>query len=134
MQAVLNLFQYEFARNAYLAGGLVAIVAALMGYFVVLRSQAFASESLSDIGFAGAAGAAIVGIGSLFGMFILTILAALGLGALGDRLRSRDIEIRMVLSFALGLGVLFVTIYTQVGANATVGVNVLFGSVLSVTQ
>ncbi len=105
-----------------------------MGYFVVLRSQAFASEALSDIGFAGAAGAAILGVGSLIGMFFLTILAALGMGTLGERLRGRDVEIGMVLSFALGLGVLFLTIYSQSGANSTEGVNVLFGSILSVTH
>jgi zinc/manganese transport system permease protein len=134
MQAFLALFHYEFVQNAYLAGTVVAVIAAIMGYFVVLRAQAFASEALSDIGFAGAAGAAILGIGSLLGMFVLTILAALGMGALGDRLRGRDIEVGMVLSFALGLGVLFLTIYSQSGANAAVGVNVLFGSILSVTR
>jgi zinc/manganese transport system permease protein len=134
MQAFLNLFQYEFVQNAYLAGTVVAIIAAIMGYFVVLRAQAFASEALSDVGFAGAAGAAVFGIGSLIGMFVLALLAALGMGALGDRLRGRDVEIGMVLSFALGLGVLFLTIYSQSGANATVGVNVLFGSILSVTR
>lgn len=134
MQEFLDLFHYEFVQNAYLAGTAVALVAAVMGYFVVLRAQAFASEALSDIGFAGAAGAALVGIGSLIGMFVLTILAALGMGALGDRLRGRDVEIGMVLSFALGLGVLFLTIYSQSGTNAAVGVNVLFGSILSVTR
>lgn len=134
MQEFFHLFTYDFVQNAYLAGTLVAIISAVMGYFVVLRAQAFASEALSDIGLAGAAGAAVFGIGSLIGMFFLTILAALGMGALGERLRGRDVEIGMVLSFALGLGVLFLTIYSQSGANATTGVNVLFGSVLSVTQ
>lgn len=134
MQDFLYLFQYDFVQNAYLAGTLVAISAALMGYFVVLRAQAFAGEAMSDIGLAGAAGAAILGIGSLLGMFVLTILAALGIGALGERLRGRDVEIGMVLSFALGLGVLFLTIYSQSGVNATVGVNILFGSILSVTR
>lgn len=134
MQDFLHLFQYDFVQNAYLAGTLVAISAALMGYFVVLRAQAFAGEALSDIGLAGAAGAALFGVSSLLGMFVLTILAALGMGALGERLHGRDVEIGMVLSFALGLGVLFLTIYSQSGSNAAAGVNVLFGSILSVTR
>jgi zinc/manganese transport system permease protein len=134
MQDFLHLFQSDYVQNAYLAGTIVAIIAAVMGYFVVLRAQSFAGEALSDIGLAGAAGAAILGVGSLLGMFCLTILAALGMGALGERLRGRDIEIGMVLSFALGLGVLFLTIYSQSGAHATAGVSVLFGSVLSVTR
>jgi zinc/manganese transport system permease protein len=109
-------------------------MAAVIGYFVVLRAQAFAGEALADIGFAGATGAAILGIGSLLGMLGLALLAALGMGALGERVRGRDIEIGMVLSFALGLGVLFLSIYIQNGANANAGVGVLFGSILTVTR
>src|SRR5579864_9567024 len=129
----LRLFQHEIVQNAFLAGTIVAIVTAVMGYFVVLRAQAFAGEALSDIGFAGATGAAVLGFSSLLGMFFLTVLAGIGMGALGDRIRGRDVEIGMVLSFALGLGVLFLTIYSQFGANASEVVGVLFGSILSVT-
>jgi zinc/manganese transport system permease protein len=64
---MFNLLQYDFVQNAFLAGSLVAIMAAVTGYFVVLRAQAFAGEALADIGFAGATGAAILGIGSLLG-------------------------------------------------------------------
>jgi zinc/manganese transport system permease protein len=131
---MLALLQHEIVQNAFLAGTIVAIVTAVMGYFVVLRSQAFAGEALSDIGFAGATGAAVLGFSSLLGMFFLTVLAGIGMGALGDRIRGRDVEIGMVLSFALGLGVLFLTIYSQFGSNATEGVGVLFGSILSVTR
>ena len=128
---MLELFRYDFGQNAFLAGTIVAIVAAIIGYFVVLRAQAFAGHALSHIGFAGATGAALLGVSSLLGMFALTLLAALGMGALGKRVRGRDVEIGMVLSFALGLGVLFLSLYTQY-ASETVGV--LFGSILSVTR
>lgn len=134
MQELLSLFAYTFVQHAYLAGTAVAVVAAVIGYFVVLRAQAFASEALADIGLTGAAGAALLGIGSLPGMLCLTILAALGMGALGERLRGRDIEIGMILSFALGLGVLFLTLYSQSGSNATSGVNLLFGSILNISS
>ena len=125
------LLQYEFVQNAFLAGTIVAIVTAVIGYFVVLRSQAFAGHALSHIGFAGATGAAILGISSFLGTFAFTLLAALGMGALGERVRGRDLEIGMVLSFALGLGVLFLSVYTR---YATATVNILFGSILSVAR
>ena len=134
LQYWVTLFQHEFVQNAFLASPIVAVVTAIMGYFVVLRAQAFAGEALADIGFAGAMGAAVLGISSLVGMFIMVLLAALGMGALGKRIQGRDVEIGMVLSFVLGLGVLFLSIYTQNGANATTGVGVLFGSILSVTR
>lgn len=132
---MLELFSHEIVQNAFSAGTIVAIIAACIGYFVVLRSQTFASEALSDIGFAGATGAIVFGFSSLIGMLIFSMISALGMGALGERIRGRDVEIGMVLSFALGLGVLFLTIYTQTGsANANSGVGILFGSILSVRR
>src|SRR5436190_24079608 len=110
---MFNVLQYDFVQNAFLAGSLIAIMAATIGYFVVLRAQAFAGEALTDIGFAGATGAAILGFSAFVGMLIMTLLSALGIGALSERMRGRDVEVGMVLSFALGLGVLFLTLYTS---------------------
>ncbi|HLI06377.1 MAG TPA: metal ABC transporter permease [Ktedonobacteraceae bacterium] len=127
----MNLFQIEFVQNAFIAGSIVAVLTAIVGYFVVLRVQAFAGDALAHIGFAGATGAAVLGIASLIGTYFFTLLGAIGMGALGERVRGRDLEIGMVLSFALGLGVLFLNLYTSF---ATEAVGVLFGSILSVTR
>ncbi|HEX4205226.1 MAG TPA: metal ABC transporter permease [Ktedonobacteraceae bacterium] len=127
------LLQQGFVQNAFLAGTAVAIVAAVVGYFVILRALAFASESLSHLGFAGAVGASLFGLTSLAGAFVFTLLGALGIGILGERRRGHDIETGMVLSFALGLGVLFLGLYAS-GTNANTTVTVLFGSILSVTS
>lgn len=128
---MIQLLQLEFVQNALIAGTIVAILAAVVGYFVVLRAQAFATEALSDIGFAGATGAVLLGASSLLGTFVFTLLAAYGIGVLGERVRGRDLEIGMILAFALGLGVLFLNLYTQF---ATETVNILFGSLLSVSR
>ena len=130
---MVALFRQEFIQNAFLAGTIIALVTAIIGYFVVLRSQAFASESISEIGFAGSTGGPLFGISSLIGMFILTILSALGMGALGERVRGRDVETGMILAFALGLGVLFTSLYAS-GKNAVATVSALFGSILSVSR
>ena len=117
--------------NAFMAGTLIAIVAGVVGYFVVLRAQAFAAHALSHVGFAGATLAALIGISGLLGMSGFTVAAALGMGALGKRIHGRDVEIGMILSFALGLGVLFLRLYSN---SASETVSVLFGSILSVTH
>src|SRR5438067_6640519 len=122
MMNFFNLFVYEIVQNAFLAGTIVAIVTTIVGYFVVLRAQAFAGEALADIGFTGASGAALFGVGALLGMLGFTFLAALGMGALGKRLRGRDVEIGMVLSFVMGLGVLFLSLYTHGGGRANTSV------------
>ncbi len=127
---MFQLFSHQFIQYAFIAGTLISIICAIVGYFVVLRAQAFAAESLSCIGFTGATGAAVFGLSSLVGTFLFTTLIALGFGLLGKRLKGRDIEVGMILSFALGLGVLFLKLYTS---NASEAVGILFGSILSVT-
>ena len=130
MTSLLTMFQAAFIYNAFLAGALIATTAAVIGYFVVLRAEAFAAHGLAHIAFAGATGAALLGLAALPGTLIFTIAAALAMGGLGRRLRGRDVVIGLVLSFALGLGVLFLKLYTN-AANEAVGL--LFGSILSVT-
>ena len=125
----MELFQQEFIRNAFVAGALVAVLTAIIGYFVVMRAEAFAAHALSHIGFAGATGAALLGISSLTGMLGLTVAAGVVIGVMEKRLRERHVEIGMVLAFSLGLGVLFLHLYTR---GATEAVAILFGSILSV--
>jgi zinc/manganese transport system permease protein len=131
MNIFFELLQQSFVEDAFMAGTLIAIVAAIVGYFVVLRAQAFAAHALSHVGFAGATLAALLGMSGLIGMSGFTVAAALGMGALGKRIHGRDVEIGMILSFALGLGVLFLRLYSN---SASETVSVLFGSILSVTQ
>src|SRR5215467_3449300 len=120
-----TIFQYAFMRQAFEAGTIVAVVAGVVGYFVVLRSLSFAAHALSHIGFAGATGAvalsATLGAASgalalivnpVSGLLAFTGVSALAMGALGKRLRGRDVAIGTVLAWTLGLGVLFLSLYT----------------------
>jgi zinc/manganese transport system permease protein len=128
------MLSYDFMRDAFLAGTAVALVAGLMGYFTLLRQLAFAGDALSHMTFAGALGAALFSLNPLIGVFGLTALVAAGMGALGARARARDEVVGIALAWALGLGVLFNSLYT-VGAGGTssaLGVKTLFGSILGV--
>ncbi len=59
---MIELLQHQFIQYAFLAGTVTAVISAIIGYFVVLRAQAFAGHSLAHIGFAGATGAALFGV------------------------------------------------------------------------
>jgi zinc/manganese transport system permease protein len=129
-----EIIRSEIFRNAFLGGSLTAVLCAAVGYFMVLRALAFASEALTDIGFAGATGSALAGLNPFWGMLGLSLLAVFTLGALRDRLKGRDVEVGMVLSFALGLGVLFLSLYSHSSAtHASSGVRILFGSLMSLS-
>ena len=58
----IHMDDYSFLFTAVAGAGLVAVVAACIGYFLVLRSQSFAGHALSHVGFAGATGAVLVGL------------------------------------------------------------------------
>ncbi|MDA8383961.1 MAG: metal ABC transporter permease [Betaproteobacteria bacterium] len=123
--------EYAFMRHAVFAGSAIALVSAPMGYFVLLRRQAFAAHALSHVGFAGAAGAILLSLSPYLGLFAFTLASAVGLALLGSRVGERDVGIGMVLMFALGLGVLFLNLYT---ANAAAAIGILFGSIVGISS
>ena len=127
-----TLLAYDFMRLALLAGTCVAVAAGLVGYFVVLRNQVFTGDALGNVAFTGGLGALVVGVPLAVGVYASTIAASLGFGAIGGRGRGRDVAVGIVFAWVLGLGVLFLGLYSagRSAANGSVGVAVLFGSVL----
>src|SRR5207302_1349015 len=125
------LFHYDFMIHAFQAGTMVAIVAGSIGYFVVLRGSAFAAHALSHIGFAGAAGAVVAGLSPVVGLLAFTLGSGAAIGALGNRLRGRDVTIGIVLAWTLGLGVLFISLYR---GYATEAYALLFGEILGISE
>ncbi len=123
------MFQYEFMQNAFAAAGIAALVSGIVGYFLVMRGQTFAGHALSHIGFAGATGAGLIGLAPLWGLLGFTLAAGVVMGALSERISNRDIAIGIVLSLALGFGLLFLHYYTSFATQATA---LLFGNVLAV--
>jgi zinc/manganese transport system permease protein len=124
------IWQFEFMRNAFEAGTIIAIVAGLIGYFVVLRRSSFATHALGHTGFSGAAAAVLVGVNPVYGLLVFTIGTASGMAFLGNRATNRDVEIGTVLAFALGLGLLFLSLYQ---GYATEAYSILFGEVLGIS-
>ena len=130
-QSVGTMLAYDFMVNAFLASGIVAVVAGIVGYFLVLRGQTFAGHALSHVGFAGATGAVLVGLPPLWGLVAFTMGAGLGMGLLGERLNGRDVAIGIVLALSMGLGLLFLHFYTTHAGQVTA---LLFGNVLGVDR
>lgn len=124
-----TLFQFEFMRNAYAAGTAAAVAAGVVGYFIVLRGISFAAHTLTQIGFAGATGALALAVNPLFGLLLINGAGAGVIGILGKRHGARDVITGIVLTSALGLGVLFLALYRGQAA-----VPVLVGDVLGISR
>jgi zinc/manganese transport system permease protein len=128
---MLEILQYPFIQNAFLAGTLVAIIAAIAGYFLLVRGLTFVGHALSHIGFAGATGAVLSGIDPVIGLLIFTIGAGTGIGIFGKELRERDIAVGVIMTLMLGLGSLFLALYR---GNAEHAYSILFGTILGISQ
>jgi zinc/manganese transport system permease protein len=130
-----QLFVYHYRQTAFVAGTIVALLAGVVGYLVVLRGQTFAAHAMSQIGFPGASGAVLFGISPLAGLAFLCSLSALGIQRFGDsRQGSRSREsaaIGSIQTFGLALGVLFVRLYHGFLSGLT---GILFGSFLGISD
>jgi zinc/manganese transport system permease protein len=78
----------------------------------------------------------LAGLPLVMSVFASTVGGALAIGSLGGRARGRDIAIGTVFAWVLGVGVLFLSLYTtsRSAASGIVGVTVLFGSILSLAS
>lgn len=130
-----HMLAEPFIQHALVAGTAIALLSGLVGYFVVLRGQVFAGDALSHVAYAGALAALAAGVDLRFGLFAATVVVGLALGALGGRRGADDVVIGTTFAWVLGLGVLFLAVYTRRSAtgNSTANVNVLFGSILGIS-
>ena len=131
---IQDMWSYPSQVTAFRAGTIVAVLAALVGWFMVLRRQSFAGHTLALVGFPGAAAAVWAGIGLASGYFAFCIAAALVIAALPQRAgrahADQSAAIGTVQAFALASGMLFVGLYNGFLNETTA---LLFGSVLGIT-
>ncbi|QDH25226.1 metal ABC transporter permease [Neokomagataea tanensis] len=128
------MFAFDFMRHAAMGCILVSLLAGVVGWFLLLRGQAFAAHSLTHVGFSGAAGAVWLGLPPLAGMGVFSLVAGLVLGIENLRERrplNRDGITGLVLSASLGLGMLF--LHLSNGASSLV-TTLLFGDVLGLSM
>ena len=128
------MLAYPFMVNAFRAGTIVAVLAGVVGWFTVVRRDAFAAHTLSVLGFPGAAGALAFGLRPAVGLYAACTAGACALGGDDDRQRgrtSRPASIAVVQTAALGVGHWFASLYRGNAADATA---LLFGTFLGVTE
>ena len=133
---VHQLLSYPFMVNALEAASVVAVMAAVVGWFMVLRGETFAGHTLSMMSFPGAAAAALAGLPLAAGYFAFCAVGAVIIagvsetgGAAGQAQRSAVIG--SVGAGALAAGYLLLSLYGGVLESLE---SLLFGSILGVTR
>lgn len=115
--------------NSVIAGAVLGVVGGLIGVFVMQRDMAFAVHGISELSFAGAAFALLIGWDVVTGSIVGSLIAAGLIGWLGARARDRNSFIGVLMPFGLGLGILFLSLYSGRSANRF---SLLTGQIVSV--
>ena len=118
-----------FMVNTWTVATIVAAVAGVVGFFVVLRGSAFVADALPTGAFAGAAGASLIGVSTLLGLGVFSLIGALTIGLLGRRGR-HDVATALTLVVMLGIGALFLSFSVEYAPEIY---SLLFGEVLGIS-
>ncbi len=103
-----GFFESAPVHTALIVGAVVAVVAASVGVFTVMRGQSFAGEALGDIGTTGGSGAFLVGVARSGGSSRSALAAAAVMELIGiQRARGRDLATGSCSARASALAALF---------------------------
>jgi len=129
LDSLLQPLQLEFMRHALVISVLVAIPAALLSCFLVLKGWSLMGDAISHAVFPGVVIAYIVGFPYAVGAFAAGMVCALATGFLKENSRiKQDTVMGVVFSGMFGLGlVLYVKIQSDVHLD-----HILFGDMLGV--
>jgi zinc/manganese transport system permease protein len=111
VEVTADLLRRGFVQQALLAAALLALIAGLIGPFIVMRQMSFAVHGSSELSLTGAAFALLTGLNVGVGALVGSLFAAVLFGIVGQRARERDSAIGVVVAFGLGLAVLFIHLY-----------------------
>ncbi len=131
-----QLTAYPFMVTALEAATIVAVMAGVVGWFMVLRREAFVGHTLSIMAFPGASGAALVGLPLATGYFAFAGVGALVIAAASRTGGRRDdaqqaAVIGAVQAFGLASGFLFLSLYGGIFESLD---TLLFGSITGITR
>lgn len=129
---MLELFQYSFIIRGLEAGIIIAIIAPLIGIFLVLRRYSLIADTLSHVSLAGVAIGLLLKINPLFTAIIAAVVSSVVI----ERLRlSKKIygesALSLFLSGSLALAIVLISLNNGFSTNLF---NYLFGSILTVKQ
>jgi zinc/manganese transport system permease protein len=128
-----GFFTSEPVRTALIIGAVTALVSAVVGVFVVVRSQSFAGHALTDVATTGGSAAFFFGLSPLLGFIGGGVIGAGAMDLIGvERERGRDVVTGIVLGTALGLAALFLYLDTTKSATTGAAQQILFGSIFTV--
>ncbi|WP_321370247.1 metal ABC transporter permease [uncultured Draconibacterium sp.] len=131
MNAILELFSYDFFQKAFLAAVFASISCGIIGAYIVSRRIVFISGGITHASFGGIGLAFFLGFNPLLGAVLFAVLSALGIQFFTKVAEIReDSSIAIWWSLGMALGIIFVFLTPGYTPNL---MSYLFGNILTVT-
>lgn len=127
----MEMFSYAFMMRALLASLCMAVIAPMLGVFLVIRRQSLLADTLSHVSLAGVALGFFLGVNPTITTMIIVVLAAILLEVLRFIYSTySEVSTAMLMSGGLALALLLMGL----SHNAEVQINqYLFGSIVTIS-
>lgn len=126
------MFQYEFMQRAFLAGGLIALIAPILGVYLVLRRQSFMSDTLSHVSMAGVALGTVIHVEPVFSGFLFANLGGLLIEQLRRTYKTySEVPVAVIMTSGLALAMVLMSMKATLSKSFS---SYLFGSIVAVSR
>ncbi len=129
---MIEVLQFEFMRNALIAGLLASIACGIIGSYIVIKRIVFISGGISHAAFGGIGLGYFLGINPMLGAILFSVGSALGIGAISKKTTHReDTAIGILWALGMSLGIIFIGLTPGYAPDLF---SYLFGSILTVPR
>ncbi len=128
---MLDFLSYSFMQRAFIVGNIIAIIAPLIGVFLILKRLALIGHTLSHVALAGVVLGMILGVYPVYMAILISIIAAFSIEKIRESYANyAEISLSIILATGLGLA----TILISLSRDSAGIMSYLFGSISLVTR
>ncbi|MCD9024568.1 metal ABC transporter permease [Cohnella silvisoli] len=128
----MEMLHYDFMQRAFFAGGVIAMIASVLGVYLMLRRQALMADMLSHVSLAGVAAGALLQFNPALTGFAIAVLGAIVVEFVRRSYKSYS-EVSIAIIMIGGLSTAVVLMSMNPGINRGFS-SYLFGSVVAVQK
>lgn len=127
------MFFYGFMQRAFQASFLIAVIAPILGLFLILRRQSLMADTLSHISLAGIALGLLLNVNPTFMTLVVVVVAAVSIDYLRMLYKSYS-EISIAILMSAGMAIALVLMSLNEGGTNTSIQQYLFGSIVTINS